>query len=363
MIIGFISASLLSVFLFAYYYTLVMKKEYKLKEKIREFYHDREALLTKLELYGDMKSEFKTISNQSLLDSQKDFKYLLSPFENSLSRFNAEIKEYYLNESKERFSLSHQIATLTKQNMSLSDEANRLTNALRNDNQFQGSWGEFILESILQKSGLRQGHEYDIQKSFVQNSKTLRPDAVINLPSNKHIIVDSKVSLLDYESFSDTKEKEALKKHIDSLKNHIKNLSSKNYHKIAELDTIELVLLFVPIESALNLALANDFELFDMAYSKNIILVSPTTLITVLKTVEYSWKAEYQNKNAKDIAKKAASLYDKFKSFLTDLEQVEHSLDKAKNSYESAYKKLSTGNANLLKQTKELKELENIFQS
>lgn len=362
MIIGFISCLLLCLVLFVYYYSIVLKKESYFKDKIKEFYYENLFLKEKLEHYKDIKQEFKSISNQTILNSQSDFKHLLSPFESSITRFNEDIKNYYSDESNERFHLKKEIQNLNSLNLNLSTEANRLTSALKGDNQFQGSWGEFILESILEKSGLRDGHEYQIQKDFIKEGSHYRPDVVVHLPNNRDIVIDSKVSLKAYELFANDSDNEALKEHINSVKSHIKNLSSKAYQKIDGINSLDLVLLFIPIESAYITALAKDEELFDIAYKKNIIIVSPTTLITVLKTIEYSWKAEYQNKNAKDIAKKASSLYDKFQSFLTDMIQVDNSLKKAQTSYDSAYKKLSSGNANLLKQTRELKELENIFE-
>jgi len=361
-IIGFVSSGLLGLIVFVYYYSKVIKKESYFKDKIKELYYENILLHEKLEHQRDIKEEFKTISNQTILNSQTDFKYLLQPFEHSINKFNKDIESYYIDEAKERFHLTREIQNLHKLNSELSQEANRLTTALKSDNKFQGSWGEFILESILERSGLRVGFEYEVQKDFLHDNTHYRPDVIVHLPNNKDIIIDSKVSLKDYEVYVNDSDKKALKKHIESINSHVKNLSSKAYQKLSGVDTIDLVLLFIPIESAYITAMSEDIDLFDKAYKKNIILVSPTTLITVLKTIEYSWKGEYQNKNAKDIAKKASSLYDKFQSFLLDMQGIDNSLKKAQTSYDSAYKKLSSGNANLMKQTRELKEMENIFE-
>jgi len=361
-LIGFFGCLVLCMGVLFYIYSKFMSDKELLKDNIKELYYENLLLYDKLEHYKNIKEEFKTISNQTLLNSQTDFKHLLLPFENSIAKFNKEIENYYIDESKERFHLIREIQNLHQLNSELSLEANRLTNALKSDNKFQGSWGEFVLESILDKSGLRDGYEYQTQKDFLHEGSHYRPDIVVHLPNDRDIIIDSKVSLKDYEVYINESDEDALLSHINSINNHIKNLSSKAYQKLDGINSLDLVLLFIPIESAFVAALSHDRELFNKAYKKNIIIVSPTTLITVLKTIEYSWKTQYQNKNAKDIAKKASSLYDKFQSFLSDMSQIDNSLKKAQSSYDMAYKKLSSGNANLIKQTRQLKELENIFE-
>ncbi len=362
---GVLVGSVVSGAIFLYLYFKFSKKEQLIKDKLKEFYYENKLLKSRLEDLKNIKEEFKKISsllleensNFLIQNSTKNINLLLNPFKESIDEFKNSIKNYYVNEAKERFFLVKELQNLNSLNSKLADESNRLTNALKGDNKFQGSWGEFILESVLERSGLRRGFEYETQSSFKSGDKLYRPDVVVKLPKNRVIFIDSKVSLKDYDIFVNDKDKEALKRHINSIKNHIKNLSSKSYEKLEEVESIELVLMFIPIESAFIEALREDRELFDFAYSKNIILVSPTTLLTVLKTVEYSWQKYYQDKNTKEIVKKASLLYDKFQGFLNDLKTVDSSLKKAQNSYDEAFKKLSTGKGNILKTTDDLRSL------
>ena len=362
---GFLLGFVVSGGLFYYFYFKLDRRAMVIKDKLKEFYYENRLLSDKLEGYESLKDEFKSISSSLLNESSnyvvqnstKNLNLLLTPFKQSIEEFNSSIKNYYLNESKERFHLTKEIQNLNSLNNKLAEESNRLTNALKGDNKFQGSWGEFILESVLERSGLRSGFEYETQSSFKSSDKLYRPDVVVRLPKNRVIFIDSKVSLKDYEIFINDNDKEALKRHINSIKSHIKNLSSKSYEKLEGVESIELVLMFIPIESAFIEALREDRGLFDFAYKKNIILVSPTTLISVLKTVEYSWQKYYQDKNTKEIVKKANYLYDKFQGFLNDLKIVDSSLKKAQNSYDEAFKKLSTGKGNILKTTNDLRNL------
>ncbi len=361
--LGFFVGVVFSGLFFYYFYIKLFQKSDFLKEKVREFYYENKILNQKLELHDNVKEEFKDISSSLLSyssnfiveNSNKSLNQILAPYKQSVEEFNVLVKNYYINEAKERFHLTKEVQNLNSLNSKLVEESNRLTTALKGDNKFQGSWGEFILESILEKSGLREGEEYLSQSSFKSDDKLYRPDVIVKLPKKREIIIDSKVSLKDYELYINDKEKEYLQKHISSIKNHIKNLSSKSYEKIDGVDTIELVLMFIPIESAFIEALKEDGSLFDFAYSKNIILVSPTTLISVLKTVEYSWQKYFQDKNTKEIVKKANSLYDKFQGFLNDMSMVDSSLKKAQKSYNEAFKKLSTGKGNILKLTNDLR--------
>ena len=362
---GFLLGFVVSGGLFYYFYFKLDRRAMVIKDKLKEFYYENRLLSDKLEGYESLKDEFKSISSSLLNESSnyvvqnstKNLNLLLTPFKQSIEEFNSSIKNYYLNETKERFHLTKEIQNLNSLNNKLAEESNRLTNALKGDNKFQGSWGEFILESVLERSGLRSGFEYETQSSFKSSDKLYRPDVVVRLPKNRVIFIDSKVSLKDYEIFINDNDKEALKRHINSIKSHIKNLSSKSYEKLEGVESIELVLMFIPIESAFIEALREDRGLFDFAYKKNIILVSPTTLISVLKTVEYSWQKYYQDKNTKEIVKKANYLYDKFQGFLNDLKIVDSSLKKAQNSYDEAFKKLSTGKGNILKTTNDLRNL------
>ena len=355
--IAFLVGVLVSGIVFFYFYSKLYSLKEQIKERALEYYYENRSLKS----FEDLADKTLQKTSQTILEnSYSGLNMLLKPFQKEIEEFNHDIKNYYLSEAKERFALKKELEGLQELNYKLLDESNRLTNALRSDNKFAGSWGEFVLESILDSSGLRKGYEYDVQVDFKVEEGRFRPDALIHLPNQRDVIIDSKLSLKAFERYINDKDKEALKEHINSIKRHIKELSKKEYQKL--IDGIDMVLLFIPIEGAFVEAIKADRELFNYAYSKDIILVSPTTLITVLKTIEYSWKKEFQNKNAKEITKKASKLYDKFNSFIDDMKMVDSSLKKAQNSYENAFKKLSSGNANLIKQAKELKELENVFE-
>jgi len=355
--IAFLLGVLASGVVFYYFYTKLYNYKEDLKERALEYYYENKSLKSFKELADITLNESK---KELIKDSYETLNILLKPFQKDIDEFNKEIKNYYVLESKDRFALKKELESLQKINFKLLDESSRLTNALRSDNKFAGSWGEFVLEHILDNSGLRRGQEYETQVEFKKDDLKFRPDVIVHLPEKRSVVIDSKVSLKAYERYVNDSDKEALKEHITSIKNHIKELSKKEYEKL--FDTIEMVLLFIPIEGAFVEAIKEEKELFDYAYRKNIVIVSPTTLITVLKTIEYSWKKEFQNKNAYAITQKAAKLYDKFNLFLDDMHSVESYLKKAQESYEKAFKKLATGNANLIKQSKELKELENVFE-
>jgi DNA recombination protein RmuC len=356
--IAFLVGVLVSGMVFFYFYSKLYSLKEEIKAKALEYYYENKSLKS----FEELAEKTLQNSSQNLIKNSYDgLNILLKPFQKEIEEFNHDIKNYYILEAKERFALKKELEGLQELNYKLLNESNRLTNALRSDNKFAGSWGEFVLESILDSSGLRKGYEYETQVDFKLEEGRYRPDVIVHLPLKRDIIIDSKVSLKAYERYINDADEEALKEHINSIKTHIQELSKKEYHKL--IDGIDLVLLFIPIEGAYIESIRHDKKLFNYAYSKNIILVSPTTLITVLKTVEYSWKKEFQNKNAQKITQKASKLYDKFQSFIDDMKMVDSSLKKAQNSYESAFKKLSSGNANLIKQAKELKELENVFES
>jgi DNA recombination protein RmuC len=233
---------------------------------------------------------------------------------------------------------------------------------LKGETKTQGNWGEFILESVLEKSGLVKDREYSIQQSFTtEEGKRYQPDVIINLPEGKTLIVDSKVSLVAYEKFwsseEETEKTIALKEHLQSLRNHIKGLSDKNYQNLYEVKSLDFVILFVPIEPAFALAMQADPALFNEAFDKNIVIVSPSTLLVTLKTVASIWRFEYQNRNAIDIAKKAGDLHDKFVGFVEDLIGLGNKMRDSQKAYEGAMNKLSTGAGNIVKRTDELRKL------
>ena len=247
-------------------------------------------------------------------------------------------------------------------NLQITKEAENRTKAWKGESKTQGNWGEFILESILEKSGLVKGEQYDVQVSITnEEGKRLQPDVIIKLPEQKNIIIDSKVSLTAYEKYinsDDDRERELeVKNHLLSIRTHIKGLSEKNYQSIYEIGSLDFVLLFMPIEPAFSLAVQNDPELFNDAYDKNIVIVSPTTLIATLRTISSIWRQENQNRNALEIARQGGQLYDKFKSFTDDLIKVGDNLNTTKKTYELAMNKLSEGKDNLIRKTERLKEL------
>jgi DNA recombination protein RmuC len=297
--------------------------------------------------------------------SQLHLTTILQPFKENIKDFNLKIENYYKDESKERFSLVKEIEKLNLLNRQISQDAINLTNALKGDNKIQGDWGEYILERVLENSGLKKGREYEIQKEFKdENGRSLRPDVIIHLPDKKDIIIDSKLSLTAYEMYHSCQENEKdfyLQKHLSSIQTHIKLLSQKAYEKKIDINTLDFVLMFIPIEAAFLLAVQMDSGLYERAYSQNIILVSPSTLLAVLRTIQNSWRYEYQNNNAQLIAKKAGDMHDKFVGFVNEMQNVESSLLKAQNSYNDAFKKLSSGKGNLISRAKHLKELDGVY--
>ena len=288
--------------------------------------------------------------------------HLLNPLKEKLDGFEKQIQTKYDAQLKDTESLKTQIESLVNLNTKLSLEAENLTKALKGDSKKQGNWGEFILERILEMSGLRKGEEYFSQYSDENNEgKRIQPDVVIQLPEEKHIIIDSKVSLTDYEryisSITDEDQTLFLKAHLNSVRNHIKGLSEKNYQTSKNLTAPDFVLLFIPIESSFSLAISNDAELFNFAWDKKIVLVSPATLLATLRTIANIWKQERQNKNALVIADQAGKLYDKFVGFVEDLTKIEKGLNSANKAYDEAINKLQTGRGNLINRVENLRTL------
>lgn len=318
----------------------------------------------------EMKHEFEALANRILEEKSKKFAeqnqtslgQLLNPLREQMGDFRKKIEVVYLDETKERVALKEQIEQLMKINQQVSTEANQLANALRGDNKAQGDWGEMILETVLQKSGLREGQEYESQTSFVNaDGARLRPDVVVHLPGQKDIIIDSKVSLKAYEesvnAIDEATKISALKRHVASLKAHIDGLAKKEYSDMTGSHSLDFILLFVPIESAFNLALEAEPDLFTKAFEKRILVVTPTTLLATLRTIEHNWRFQEQSDNALKIAEGASKLYDKFVGFSEDMMKIGKEMDKAKSTYDEAMKKLSEGRGNLVRQTENLKAL------
>ena len=272
------------------------------------------------------------------------------------------MEETYDKESKERFSLAREIKQLQELNTQISEDAVNLTNALKGDNKAQGNWGEMVLESLLENSGLVKGREYETQVSLSSASGSkLQPDVVVHLPESRDIIIDSKVSLKAWDAYcsaEDGEEKAALlKQHIQSVRAHVKSLSTKDYQKLAGISSLDYVFMFMPIDAAYSVAIQNDPALTQFAFEKNIVFVSPTMLLTTLKLAQNLWRLDQQNQNAVEIAEKAGGLYDKFVNFVADLEDIGSRIDSTKKSYDKAHNKLRSGTGNLIKKVEDLKTL------
>ena len=345
---------------------------YKLKiESIHNEYRIKEESLNdKIQLLKDskeqMRLEFESLANSIFEKNQRksdiSLDQVLTPFKEQLNQFGKRVNDIYNEETKQRSTLLTQIENLKDLNQQISNDAVNLTKALKGDNKIQGDWGEMILSSILEQTGLRQGVEYTTQDSFTnEEGKRLRPDVIIHLPSKKDIVIDSKVSLKAYvnyvngenESIKNSAKKELLK----SITNHIKGLSTKKYENIKEVRTLDFVLLFIPIEQAFLLASTEDENLFKYAFEHNIMLVSPSTLFVTLRTIENIWRNEHQNENAQLIAKKAANMYDKFAGFVKDMDEIGIHITRTQKSYDNALIKLSSGRGNLLRRSQEFIDL------
>jgi DNA recombination protein RmuC len=317
-----------------------------------------------------MKAQFEHLATQIFDQKAKTFDeahtkgldLLLKPFREQITQFATQSKEQFIHDAKERQSIKDEILRLKTLNERLSQDAINLTQALKGENKTQGNWGEIVLERILEESGLREGHEYETQNTYSdEEGKKFRPDVIVHLPQNKDIIIDSKVSLVAYDAFiraeSDEERAHALKQHLLSIHSHIKGLSSKRYEQLSGVRTLDFVLLFMPIEGAFLLALEQDNSFFKTAYEQNIVVVSPSTLLVTLRTIEHIWRSEYQERNAKAIAESAEALYEKLVAFVEDMEKIGEQIGRTKKSYEGAMNKLSTGKGNLIRRVESMRKL------
>ncbi len=350
----------------------------KLMSRLREsdirLQAERQANEEKLVLQAQseqrLQQQFENLANK-IFDSKTDnFKelnkssveLLLAPLKTQLEGFKQQVQDVYSNEAKERHSLQSEIARLQQVYQLMSSETANLTKALKGDNKQQGNWGEVILARILSESGLREGHEYDVQVSLNnEHGKRFQPDVIVHLPQDKDVVVDSKVSLTAYERYfnadDEVTRKQALQEHVTSIRGHIRELGRKDYHLLQGLKTLDYVLMFVAVEPAFIAALEADPSLMKYALDNNIMLVSPTNLLVALRTIDNLWRYERQNQNAQLIAERAGRIYEKLRLFSHDMQDMGTALDKAQDSYDSAMKRLSTGKGNLIKQAQQFVEL------
>ena len=340
--------------------TLLQQQHQQYAEKLQFLQNAEERL--KLQFQSLAESILEQKGRNFSESSQKQLQDLLKPLGEKIQLFEKKVEETYDKESKQRFALEKEIRSLLEINNRISIEADNLTKALKGDSKVQGNWGEIILERVLEKSGLQKGREYEVQVSLKDESGSRsQPDVIVHLPEGKDVIIDSKVSLKDYEahySAADEYSRELhLKQHIRSIRNHISELSGKNYQQLKGITSLDFVLLFIPVEPAFTLALQHDDALFGDAFASNIILVGPSTLLATLRTIQSLWRIEYQNKNAMQIAENAGKLYDQFVAFTRDLDKVGEHLDKGHLAWEEACKRLSTGRGNLVRRAENIRKL------
>ena len=318
----------------------------------------------------NLANQFKNLANEILEEksrkfaeqNQQNLDTLLKPLQEKLTDFRKQVDDTYQSEARERFALKQEVGRLAELNLQMSNDTKALTNALRGESKTQGDWGELVLETILENSGLRKGEEYLVQDSHtLTDGSRLQPDVVIRLPESKHLVIDSKVSITAYTNYvqaDDEQAKElALNQHVASLKQHIQGLSAKNYQDLYGLGSIDFVLMFIPVEPAFLAAMRHAPDLYQDALKKNIVIVCPSTLLATVRTVAHLWRQEQQNRNALEIARQCATLYDKFVGFVEDLDKIGQRLDQAHGSYVDAVNKLKSGKGNLIRTAENVKRL------
>ncbi len=333
----------------------------KEKLEIQERSHKESEEKLELRLKTLSQEIFEEKSKRFREDSLRGMELILTPFKEKMSDFQRKVEEMHLTDTKDRLKLHAEIERIVLTGLKMSSETENLTRALKGDVKMQGNWGEMILEKLLEASGLRNGEEFILQARDMglkdEDGKTQQPDVIINLPESKHLIVDSKVSLIAYERYVNEHQEEDLSHFLDSIYAHIKGLSSKNYHRLDKLQSPDYVMLFIPIEGAFMLAMQKDRELFNHAWDKNIMLVGPSTLLATLRTVASLWKQERQTKNAIEIARQAGLLYDKFAGVAQDLDQMQGQIRKVGESFDDLRSRMLTGKGSLAHRMENLKEL------
>jgi DNA recombination protein RmuC len=321
-------------------------------------------------LQSQFTAEFKNLANGILEEESEKFTQLnkdnltavLAPLQERIKDFQTTINDTYSKDAKERATLAEQIRTLTDLNQHMTKEASNLTTALKGQSKTQGDWGEFVLEQILEGSGLVKGTHYVVQQEMrAEDGRKQKPDVIVNLPDNRHLVIDSKVSLTAFTDYSNAEDVEShralLSRHLTSIKKHVKELSRKNYQNIYQLESVDFVLMFINLEPAFIVAARNDINLYNDAFEKNIVIVCASTLMATLRTIASIWRREDQSRNAIDIARKSGELYDKFVGFLVDLKSIGDKLRALQKAYDDAVNKLSTGKGNIIRRAEELKAL------
>ena len=315
-------------------------------------------------------TEFENIATKILKERSEEFTVfnhknlseILNPLKERIQLFEKKVDETYDKELRDKISLREEVRKLTELNKQVSEEANNLTKALKGDVKKQGNWGEVVLERVLERSGLTKGQEYE-REVVVEGAdhSVQRPDVIIHLPDNKHIVIDSKVSLIAYERLmsaeTDHKREVYLKEHINSLRSHVKLLGEKNYQNAQNINTPDFVLMFLPIEASFSVAVQGDSEIFGYAWERKIVIVSPTTLLATLRTISSIWKQENQTKNAQEIARLSGALYDKFIGFAEDMSRIKVNIDRTSGAYDDAMKKMKDGSGNIIRTAEKIKEL------
>lgn len=322
------------------------------------------------ELQEKFTKEFENLANKILEEKSAKFteqnsenmKNILMPLQDKIQGFEKKVEQTHKESIDYHAALRQQIIGLSEMNAQMSKETLNLTKALKGDSKMQGNWGELVLERVLEKSGLEKGREYEVQQSFTNSEgNRVLPDVVINLPDGKKMIVDSKVSLVAYERWineeSEILKVDFLKEHVHSIKRHVEQLGNKNYHDLYQIESPDFVLLFIPIEPAFAIALNEDSTLYNKAFDRNIVIVTPTTLLATLRTIDSMWTNQKQQENAFEIARQAGALYDKFEGFVTDLVRIGNKIKDTKTEYESAMSKLVDGRGNLISSVEKLKKM------
>ncbi|OXX69480.1 DNA recombination protein RmuC [Vibrio sp. V19_P1S1T109] len=330
------------------------------QEKLQLLEHAEERLKQQFEQLANQLFEVKTAKVDQ--QNRQSLEGLLSPLKEQLEGFKKQVNDSFNHEAKERHTLVHELKNLQRLNEQMAQEALNLTQALKGDNKQQGNWGEVVLARVLTESGLREGHEYHTQVSLQNEAgKRYQPDVIVNLPHDKQVVIDSKMALVAYERYfhaqTESERARALSEHLLALRAHIKGLGQKDYHQLKGLQSLDYVLMFIPVEPAFQVAIQADPSLVKEAMEQNILLVSPTTLLVALRTIDNLWRNDRQNQNAKLIAERASKLYDKLRLFMEDMEGLGGALDRANQNYQGAMNKLATGRGNALRQAESFKQL------